>query len=116
MDELITIAVPRAFIKWAARHVSCDTLDSRNPEKSRARIFTWRGKSWTGTGSVTQAESMQLVCVKIQEVIPATRITTKSSALTFLHKGISWVVTDNRVFLIPDDSSSVNIEQLSFFP
>lgn len=130
MDEQITreitVPVPYSFMEYAAEHISCSTLDMHDQKRSRAKVFQWQGKTWTGTGGVSQQKWLQ---IEIREVVTIDRYTgpphdiKKRGPDYYLggmfkcKNGHTWAMTDNKVVLKPDDTKpSAKAEQLSFFP
>jgi hypothetical protein len=129
MDEQITretiMHVPYSFMEHAAEHISCSLLDMYDPKRSHAKVFIWRGKTWTCTATCSQQKWLQ---VEIREVVTADRYTGPQHDIkkrgpdfylggSFKYKGQTWVMTANKITLKPDDSPPpAKAEQLSFFP
>jgi hypothetical protein len=129
MDEQITrkttVQVPYSFMEHAAKHISCSSLDMYDPKRSHAKVFIWRGKTWTCTGTCSQQKWLQ---VEIREVVTADRCTgpqhdiTKRGPDFYLggtfkcKNGHTWAMTTNAITLKPDGiPPPAKAEQISFF-
>lgn len=120
MDEE-TFPVPRNFLERAATYYSADTLNMHDPVKSTAKVLTWRGKTWTCTGGVSQ--HLRYKEVHLREAVPLERYKGPPHDPTkrgpgyytggqFRLRGKSWAMTDCKVILIPNGEEDL-LQQLN---
>jgi hypothetical protein len=124
-----TITVPCAVMEYAIKHYCADTLDMYDFRRSRGKVFSWNGKTWTCTGSVQNGSG--LIQVTIREVVTKDRYTGPGNIRpvnTWRNYGPDyylggefqsgkqiWVMTDNEACLEPDGASPEQTKQLSLF-
>lgn len=100
------------FLELAECHISCALLNMHDFKHSHARVFTWRGKTWTSTASASRGQ--KLLQVEIREVVPKTHYRGPKHDASkrgpdfylggeFQHSGHAWVMTENEVILTSGD-------------
>lgn len=127
MSEQITKTtrqiVSAEFLERAESHISCALLNMHDFKHSYAKVFTWKGKTWTGISSASRGQ--KLLQVEIREVVPKEYYRGPRHDATkrgpdfylggeFQHDGRVWVMTENEVSLFPDGSPA-KPSQLNLF-
>lgn len=125
LTYLEDVTVPYAqMAAWADKYSSTSTLNMYQPTRSRGKVFTWRNKTWTCTGYVSQHLRDQ--SMDLREVVPVEHYTgpqrdpsKRGSDFylggTFVCKGQTWGMTAHKVVLRPTPEAAPAPGQLALW-
>lgn len=119
--EKAEITVPFSLIQKAADHCSTALIDTHDPRKSKAKVFSWNGRAWTCVGLLSQganwhyAEVIEVVLEQFYTGPAHRRGGREYTGARFKCSGQVWVITANVIRLIPDGQPEEAASQLSLF-
>lgn len=120
----VKVFAPYLLLEHAEQHYSAALLDMHSPAKSKGKVFSWNGKTWTCTGSIGKSD--RLLEVHIREVIPVDRYSGPPNdpgargpdyylGGKFICNGQAWVMTGNVVTLVSSEPPTQKPKQLILF-
>lgn len=115
------IKVPLSLVLRAVDCYSAMLIDSDEPRKSRGKVFTWNGKAWTCVATLSKgvlwhyAEIIEVVLAELYKGPAYQRGSREYTGVSFRSGGQVWVITDNKVKLVPSQEQVQTVNQLSLF-